>query len=78
MHADYTIIPKDKLEEITQQIKRLRGEPNSPQSSAVELILFKLDLWTQWDDEVRRIVGETEEEPRQVSTEVSDISAASV
>ena len=77
MHADYTIIPKDKLEEIKDRIKQLRGEPTSPQSIDVELILFKLDLWTQWDDEIRRIVGEAEEEQRQAS-EVSDVSAASV
>ena len=77
MHADFTIIPKDKLEEIKGRIDELRGEPTSPQTRAVELILMKLDLWTQWDDDIRRIVGEAEEEQRQAS-EVSDVSAASV
>jgi len=78
MHSDYTIIPKNKVDMIKQQIERLRGEPLSPQSYLVESIIFNLDLWTQWDDEMRRIVGEAEEEQRQASTEVSDISAASV
>jgi len=78
MHSDYTIIPKNKVDMIKQQIERLRGEPRSPQSYLVESILFNLDLWTHWDDEMRRLVGEAEEEQRQASTEVSDISAASV
>jgi len=78
MHSDYTIIPKNKVDMIKQQIERLRGEPLSPQSYLVESIIFNLDLWTQWDDEFRRLVGEAEEEQRQASTEVSDISAASV
>ena len=51
----------------------------SGKKSALKAIIFRLDIWTDWDDETRRIVGETEEEQRQVSTsEVSGISAASV
>ena len=78
MHADYTIIPKDKVEMIKQQVERLRGEPTSPQHYAVESILFNLDLWTQWDYEMRRIIGEAKEEKRPASTEVLDVSASSV
>ena len=78
MHSDYTIIPKNKVDMIKEQIERLRGEPRSPQSYLVESIIFNLDLWTHWDDEMRRIVGEAEEERCQASTEVSDISTASV
>ena len=78
MHADYTIIPKDKVEMIKRQVEKLSGEPTSPSFYAVQSILFNLDIWTQWDYETRRIIGEAEEEKRQASPEVSDVSASSV
>ena len=67
----------DQLQWIRADIKegKASAETTTLQLKTVEMLL---NVWTDWDDECRRLISEAEEEPRQVSTEVSDISAASV
>ena len=74
------MIPVVRKDSLLEDLKDLEAEVDDFwQKERLKSIIFRLDIWTDWDDETRRIVGETEEEQRQVSTaEVSDISAASV
>ena len=81
MHSEFTMIPVVRKDGLLEDLKELAAEVDDFwQQERLKSIIFRLDLWTDWDDETRRIVGEAEEEQRQVSTsqEVSDISAASV
>ena len=80
MHSEFTMIPVVRKDSILEDLKDLEAEVDDFwQKERLKRIIFRLDIWTDWDDETRRIVGETEEEQRQVSTsEVSGISAASV
>jgi len=79
MDSRYTIIPFKQRDRIVRDLKNFTEGLNDIQQLRMETIIYSLELWTQWDDDVRRIVGEAEEEQRQASTlEVSDISAASL
>ena len=79
MHSEFTMIPVVRKDSLLEDLKDLAAEVDDFwQNSVFKSIIFRLDIWTDWDPDVRRIVGETEEEQRQVSPEVSDISAASV
>ena len=80
MHTDYTVIPVFKRDEILSDLKDLQSEVEDYwQDMRLQNIIFRLDCWSNWDPTFLRLVGETEEEQRQVSTaEVSDLSAASI
>ena len=81
MHSEFTMIPVVRKDSLLEDLKDLEAEVDDfwQQQNAFKSIIFRLDVWTDWDAETRKIVGEAEEEQRQVSTsEVSDISAASV
>jgi len=78
MDSRYTIIPFKQRDRIVRDLKNFTEGLNDIQQIRMETIIYSLELWTQWDDDVRKIVGEAEEEQRQASTlEVSEISAAS-
>jgi len=84
MHREYTLIPIAKRDHILDQLQWIQADLREgkaiPTITAMQLdnVQMLLSIWTEWDDECRRLISETEEEPRQVSPEVSDISAASV
>ena len=78
MDSQFTIIPFKQRDRIVNDLQRLSEGLDSTQQLKVESIIWTLELWTQWDDDIRRIVGEAEEERRQASPQVSDISVASV
>ena len=78
MDSQFTLIPFKQRDRIVRDLKKLSEDLDSIQQMKMESIVYSLELWTQWDDDIRRIVGEAEEERRQASPEVSDISVASV
>ena len=84
MHSEYTLIPIHKRDALLEQLQWIQADIREGKASMEMLPLqlanvqMVLQVWTDWDDECRRLISEAEEEQRQVSPEVSDISAASV
>ena len=83
MDSQFTVIPFKQRDEILDRLRHVQATLDHDNQSLmrldVEYIIFKLETWTDWDDEIRTIVGRAEEEQRQAPTqEVSGISAASV
>ena len=84
MDSQFTVIPFKQRDEILDRLRHVQATLDHDNQSLmrldVEYIIFKLETWTDWDDEIRTIVGRAEEEQRQApnSQEVSGISAASV
>ena len=83
MHRDYTLIPIAKRDHILDQLQWIQADLREgkaiPTITAMQLdnVQMLLSIWTDWDDECRRLISETEEESRQVSPEVSVVSGSS-
>lgn len=81
MRSDFTMIPVVRKDSLLEDLKDLAAEVDDfLQQQRLQSIIFRLDLWTDWDPDVRRIVGETEEEGsvRSQQPEVSDVFTLSV
>ena len=62
MHSEFTMIPVVRKDSLLEDLKDLEAEVDDFwQKERLKSIIFRLDIWTDWDDETRRIVGETEE-----------------
>ena len=80
MHSDFTMIPVVRKDSLLEDLKDLAAEVDDFwQRERLQSIIFRLDLWTDWDSDVRRIVGEAEEEGSpSLNPEVSDVFTLSV
>jgi hypothetical protein len=82
MNRNYTFIPIDKRDEVIVRLRsvcdRLDIDKDFSTCLSLETAIQVLSIWTDWDEECTRLIAEAEEERRQVSPEVSDISVASV
>ena len=85
MHSEYTLIPIAKRDELIEKLQWLKADIEAGNSIPEMLTLQVnsvqtiLNVWTDWDDECRRIIGEAEEticttSATTNSTQLTDVS----